>query len=739
MALALAQASSSLAIARQPQNPNQAVAGRQASGLAVQPRPTPAILEGNVGIAAKYPGDVGIENDPDVIFAESFEGSVDEICSHWESVSGKQIMSKSDDIVPGSGGNQSLLLTRVAGGTEGYMDGGSLYRRLNNATGGYGYDQVFFRFYMKFNDGHAPIHHYGSGLVGFRPTTPWPQGGAGERPIADARWSTQVEPSTFESWNLYSYWHGMGGSPPRGQTWGNNFESGVPARPVAKEKWICLEVMVKMNDVGDTNGEQAYWLDGKLSRNEAGKITSYIGKGFPSVGTWVYDKFKPYVTEQGVAWDYDQGKGVSLAGGKPFPGFAWRSTPDLNINAIWLYRYMSRPETGVSKVWWDHLVVARTYIGPLAPLTGSQAAQHNNRIESNGWNREGVAQYLDRRLDAWFANAKKLQTGEGETACISCHTTVPYMLSRAALRRAMHVSQPTPHELRLVEEATRRVETYDAQEPLYDFNEEKKVESRGTEAVLNALVLAVADAEQGRRESSEPVRKAFRQLWQTQRPDGAWDWLDFGLEPFETIDAAYHGATLAALAVGTATLPSQTTDGAPGIEKLRAYLIENYSSQSLFNRTWALLASTQWKDLLRPSQRDTLITEIQSRQREDGGWSLQSLATWKWSKRATPYRPPGTLDATLLERSDGYATGLIVYALRQAGVPIEHPTVSNGLRWLRTNQQDVQVNDRTHSVWRAYSLNFDREQGGAKGEPWRRLFMSDAATAFAVLALVTPE
>lgn len=342
-------------------------AERQASGVTVAPRPVPAIPEGRAGIAARYPGDAGIGKDPDVVFVESFEGSVDEICGRWETAAGKPIMSGSDDVPPGSGGKQSLLLTRVAGGTGGYMDGGNLYRRLKNDKGDYGYDQLFFRFYMKFNKEHAPIHHYGSGLVGFDPPTPWPQGGAGERPAGDARWTSQVEPGDFASWFYYSYWQQMGGSPPRGQTWGNTFEIGVPDRAVAREKWICLEVMVKMNDVGDTNGEQAYWLDGKLSRNPDGKVTSYLGKGFPSAGTWTFDKFKPYVTEQGVAWDYRQGKGAPIEGGRPFPGFAWRSTPGLNINAIWLYRYMSKPETGMSKVWWDHLVVARNYIGPLTP------------------------------------------------------------------------------------------------------------------------------------------------------------------------------------------------------------------------------------------------------------------------------------------------------------------------------------------------------------------------------------
>jgi hypothetical protein len=334
-------------------------AGIQASTVTVSPRSTPDLPEGNAGIAAKYPGDIGIEKDPDVIFVESFEDSVDELGGRWESVAGQPIMSKSDDVVSGSGGRQSLLLTRVAGGTKGYLDGGSLYRRLSNPQGGHGYEQVFFRCYMKFNEGHAPIHHYGTGLAGFHPATPWPQGGAGERPQGNARWSTQIEPGNFGSWSFYSYWQNMGGSPPRGQTWGNTFESGALPRSVAREKWICLEVMVKLNDIGDSNGEQAYWLDGKLSRTRDGRITSYLGKGFPASGTWLFDK----------------GKGVALDGGRPFPGFEWRSIPELKINAIWLYRYMSRPERGVSKVWWDHVVVAKKYVGPLTALRGGSRPQ----------------------------------------------------------------------------------------------------------------------------------------------------------------------------------------------------------------------------------------------------------------------------------------------------------------------------------------------------------------------------
>jgi len=302
----------------------------------------------------------------------------------------------------------------------------------------------------------------------------------------------------------------------------------------------------------------------------------------------------------------------------------------------------------------------------------------------------------------------------------------------------MQVSGATPQEARLFEEAARRVETYETHALLYDSSEEKKTESRGTEAVLNALILAKADAQQNRQDASEPTRKALRRMWEIQRSDGAWDWLDFGLEPFESVDAAYYGATLAALAIGTAPAFStnQAIDATVGINKLRGYLKEKYPAQNLFNRTWVLLASSRFKDLLTRAQREALITEIESRQQDDGGWSLETLGKWRWDKPAAPFSAPGTLDASLLAKSDGYGTGLIVYTLREASLPLEHPAVRKGLRWLRANQQDVEVSQQMRLAWRAHSLNFDREHGGNKGEPFRRMFMSDAATAFAVLALV---
>ena len=183
----------------------------------------------------------------------------------------------------------------------------------------------------------------------------------------------------------------------------------------------------------------------------------------------------------------------------------------------------------------------------------------------------------------------------------------------------------------------------------------------------------------------------------------------------------------------------QAADAAVGLGKLRGYLAEKYAAQSLLNRAWVLLASTRLNDVLTPAQREALITEIQSRQRDDGGWSLHALGSWRWSKPAWRARAPGTLEASLLAKSDGLATGLIVYTLREAGVPVDQPVVSKGVQWLRAHQEDVPASRGIRPAWRAYSLNFDREHGGERGEPWRRMFMSDAATAFAVLALVASD
>jgi len=309
--------------------------------------------EGDVGIAAKYPGDRGIENDADVVFVESFESTrpVDQLKQRWENVKNAGIMSLSDDVPRASLGNRSLLMTHVGGEST----GGHLYRRLLP-----GYDRLNVRFYVKFDENCAQIHHFFH-VGGYNPPTRWPQGGAGHRPRGDDRFTTGVEPfGKAWQWDYYTYWMEMRSSPPRGQTWGNTFIHD-PKLKVERGKWICVESMMKMNKpVTSHNGEMALWIDGKLK--------SHLGNGFPK-GKWVYDKFLPGQGGTCIRWNDEKGRPERFsvgASGEPFEGFRWRRDERLKLNFLWVLLYITKAPPGhVSKVWFDNIVVAKRYIGPI--------------------------------------------------------------------------------------------------------------------------------------------------------------------------------------------------------------------------------------------------------------------------------------------------------------------------------------------------------------------------------------
>ena len=306
------------------------------------------------GIASEYPGDAGIARDVRVIFVEDFEEpSMDALEKRWDTVGAKDSLSFTRDVPSGSNGEQSLLMDRQRG------PGGQLYRRLQNKTGGWGCDRVFARYYVKFDPECGELHHFGTCLGGNNPPTSWPSVKAGQ-PTDGARsfWSG-IEPfGSSWTWDYYTYWCEMRGSPPRGQTWGNTFVRD-PNLSVDKGRWICIEQMIRLNDVNDTNGEQALWINGKL--------ISHLGKGFPK-GRWTFDKFHPGKGGTGTRWSNEKEGRDNFEvpeGGAPFEGFRWRTVPELNVNFVWLYIYTQKPAGHRIKVWFDHVVVATEYIGPL--------------------------------------------------------------------------------------------------------------------------------------------------------------------------------------------------------------------------------------------------------------------------------------------------------------------------------------------------------------------------------------
>ncbi len=370
-------------------------------------------------------------------------------------------------------------------------------------------------------------------------------------------------------------------------------------------------------------------------------------------------------------------------------------------------------------------------------VVGAMTAQCSFAGQSH-WDPPAAAKYLDDRVDLWFSRAAQIQTGHGKVTCISCHTVVPYLLARPALRKAMRITEPASQEARLLENITRRVET---SWNCGSMSDTKHGGEQGTEEVLNALILARHDADEAKEQASETTRKAFRRLWETQRADGAWDWMDFAQEPDESAGARFYGAAQAALAVGTAPSLWSGTGGYStyGEGRLRCYLRENYPRQNVYNRVWMLLASTRWPGLLTQPECEELIAELKRKQNRDGGWSLWSLGPWRWSKANPPFEPSGKLDLTSLEQSDGYATGLITYALLQTGVPACDAALVRATGWLKSNQQEIQLDQYRWKCWRTLSLNHGQEPGGPPAGAWERMMMSDLATAFSALALLSVE
>jgi hypothetical protein len=119
--------------------------------------------------------------------------------------------------------------------------------------------------------------------------------------------------------------------------------------------------MMKLNDVGDSNGEQSLWLDGKL--------VSHLSKGSPK-GVWIFDKFTPGKGGPGIRWSDTKGDREEFsvpAGGTPFDGFRWRTEAELKLNFVWLYIYTQKPAGHRIRVWFDDLVVATEYVGPIQP------------------------------------------------------------------------------------------------------------------------------------------------------------------------------------------------------------------------------------------------------------------------------------------------------------------------------------------------------------------------------------
>jgi squalene-hopene/tetraprenyl-beta-curcumene cyclase len=293
-----------------------------------------------------------------------------------------------------------------------------------------------------------------------------------------------------------------------------------------------------------------------------------------------------------------------------------------------------------------------------------------------------AAEFLDNVALNWTEQRK----------CGTCHTNYIYLMGRPALKE---ISAPAMLKVRgFFENRVANWDKGDKAKPRWD-----------AEVVATAVTLAFNDA-QTTGKLHPLTRQALDRMWTLQQPHGAWDWLKCGWPPYEHDD--YFGAVFAAVGVGAAPDNYARAESAQkGLAGLRRYLKEN-PPPDLHHQAMLLWASTRLDNLMNPEQQRATVKKLLALQRPDGGWSLPSLGTWK-RRDGKPNDPAAP--------SDGYGTGMVIYVLRQAGVPANDAHLQRGKAWLAANQ-------RVSGRWFTRSLNNDKFH-----------YITHAGTAFAVMAL----
>src|SRR5262249_50066104 len=313
--------------------------------------------------------------------------------------------------------------------------------------------------------------------------------------------------------------------------------------------------------------------------------------------------------------------------------------------------------------------------------------------------RERTAAHLEARAQDWIDHTPRV--GENVPCVMSCHTTHTFLVSRPALGALATGDTFDRIRMRLAERVDEASDLRAAISYYGAPGSDKERESRATEGVMNAATLALADRATGAEHAI--TRTAFDRMWQVQRADGGFDWLDFGLEPWES--AGDWGSALAAMAAGAMPGPARAAHAGELARLagfLRARLHAPANPMRLHARVMLLRAGVALPGLLDPRDRDALVATIAAAQRDDGGWSLAA-----WGRGSNLHAPA----------SDSYATAFASLALCEAG----HRD-ARAVAWLVAHRND-------DGSWSGRSVNDTDARG--------RLYMSDAATAYAALALQT--
>jgi len=287
--------------------------------------------EGGSGIASRHPGDVGIGSDPDVIFADDFEGYTvgADLNARWDAVYQNQYVDITTVAANVYRGTKALQFTLPQQTAE-LSDGTD---KLVSPE----LDVLFLRYYSKFMPPYDVVgsSHNGSSIsahyfIGNTATPGVPADGTNKFLANLENWRGDAATPSPGDLNIYLY------HPEQRSQYGDHFfpngdvspntsikfdyGAGFVSRPniiPELDRWYCYEYMVKANTPGQRDGRIAIWLDGALVAD--------------------------------------------------FPGLRLRDVPTLTIDRFGLSFHIGSNPNGQARKWYDNVVAAKSYIGPIAP------------------------------------------------------------------------------------------------------------------------------------------------------------------------------------------------------------------------------------------------------------------------------------------------------------------------------------------------------------------------------------
>ena len=236
-----------------------------------------ALPEGNTGIASRHPGDVGIGSDPDVIFADDFEGYTRgaDLNNRWDAVYQNQYVDITTDAANVYRGGKALQFTLPQQTAE-----------LSDATDKMvspEQDVLFLRYYSKFQPPYDVVgsSHNGSSIsahyfINGQATPGVPADGTNKFLANLENWRGEAATPSPGDLNIYLY-HPEQREPVRRPllperrrvaqhqhpfTFGPGFVSRPDIIPQL-DRWYCYEYMLKANTPGQRDGRIAVWLDGR--------------------------------------------------------------------------------------------------------------------------------------------------------------------------------------------------------------------------------------------------------------------------------------------------------------------------------------------------------------------------------------------------------------------------------------------------------------------------------------------